>query len=166
MQISTGFASWQRHYTTVSSSGRQLNFAALNTGRHLCSAGRPSRWALAHVLVVVVVVVVVVVAVVVVVFVVVVTFHVRRSRGEMYIGHCRLCACLSVCLSLAAFPHYCTDPGVRWENDRGCPLVVHYSADLHAVHRFLCYDNIVPNAKCQRMLVFAVCLVVVVTIDM
>jgi len=26
-------------------------FAALNRGRHLCSAGRPSRWALAHVLV-------------------------------------------------------------------------------------------------------------------
>jgi len=26
-------------------------FAALNKGRHLCSAGRPSRWALAHILV-------------------------------------------------------------------------------------------------------------------
>jgi len=35
-----------------SSSGRQPNFAALNRGRHLCSAGRPSRWALAHILVV------------------------------------------------------------------------------------------------------------------
>jgi len=34
-----------------SSSGRQANFVALNRGRHLCSAGRPSRWALAHVLV-------------------------------------------------------------------------------------------------------------------
>jgi len=32
-------------------SGRQPNFAALNRGRHLCSAGRPSRWALAHILV-------------------------------------------------------------------------------------------------------------------
>ena len=31
------------------SSGRQPNFAALNTGRHLYSAGRPSRWALAHI---------------------------------------------------------------------------------------------------------------------
>jgi len=30
-----------------SSSGRQPNFAALNRGRHLYSAGRPSRWALA-----------------------------------------------------------------------------------------------------------------------
>ena len=35
-----------------SSSGRQPNFAALNRGRHLYSAGRPSRWALAHILVV------------------------------------------------------------------------------------------------------------------
>ena len=34
-----------------SSSGRQPNFAALNRGRHLCSAGRPSGWALAHILV-------------------------------------------------------------------------------------------------------------------
>ena len=34
-----------------SSSGRQPKFAALNRGRHLHSAGRPSRWALAHILV-------------------------------------------------------------------------------------------------------------------
>jgi len=33
------------------SSGRQPNFAAFSTVRHLYSAGRPSRWALAHVLV-------------------------------------------------------------------------------------------------------------------
>ena len=32
-----------------SSSGRQPNFAGLNRGRHLCSAGRPSRWTLAHI---------------------------------------------------------------------------------------------------------------------
>ena len=34
-----------------SSSGREPNFAALNRGRHLCSAGRPSRWALAQIIV-------------------------------------------------------------------------------------------------------------------
>jgi len=34
-----------------SSSGRQPNFAALNREHHLYSAGRPSRWALAHILV-------------------------------------------------------------------------------------------------------------------
>ena len=44
----------------------------------------------------------------------------------MYIGHLRLC----VCLSLAAFPHYCTDPDVTWGNGRGFPLVVRYWADL------------------------------------
>jgi len=32
-----------------SSSERQPNFPALNRGRHLCSAGRPSRWALTHI---------------------------------------------------------------------------------------------------------------------
>jgi len=38
-----------------------------------------------------------------------VTFRVRRSRGEMHIGHGRL----SVCLSVAAFPYTTArDPGV------------------------------------------------------
>ena len=36
-----------------SSIGRQPNFATLNRGRHLYSAVRPSRWALAHILVLV-----------------------------------------------------------------------------------------------------------------
>jgi len=40
--------------TRHSSSGRQRNFAALNRGRHLYSTGRPSRWALAHILVVII----------------------------------------------------------------------------------------------------------------
>ena len=35
-----------------SSIGRQPNFAALNRGRHLYSAGRPSCWALANILVI------------------------------------------------------------------------------------------------------------------
>ena len=33
------------------SSGHQPNFATLNRGRHLYLAGRPSRWALAHIVV-------------------------------------------------------------------------------------------------------------------
>jgi len=45
-----GIMSWQRYCTAVSS-GRQPNIAALNRGRHLCSTGPPSRWALAHILV-------------------------------------------------------------------------------------------------------------------
>jgi len=32
-------------------------------------------------------------------------------------------------------------------------------ADLQLVHGFRCYDNIAANAKCQRVLVIAVCLV-------
>jgi len=73
--------------------------------------------------------------------------------------------CLSVCLSLATFRHYCTDPDVTWRNGRGCPLVVHCWADLQLVHGFHCCDNIAPNAKCQRLLVLAVCLVCFVFIE-
>jgi len=39
-----------RHY----SSGPQPNFVALNRGCHLYSAGRPSRWAVAHILVIII----------------------------------------------------------------------------------------------------------------
>jgi len=64
-----------------------------------------------------------------------------------------------VCLSLAAFQHYCTDPDVSWQNGRGCPVVLQYWVDLQSVHGFCCYGNIAPNAECQLVLVFAVCLV-------
>jgi len=67
--------------------------------------------------------------------------------------------CVSVCLSLAAFPHYCTDPDVSWGNGRGYPLVVHCLADLQFAYEFCCCDNIEPNAKCQQVLVLALCLV-------
>jgi len=48
-----------------------------------------------------------------------------------------LCVCMSVCLSAAVRPHYCTDPDVT-----GCPLVVHYWADLQSGHGLCCYGNI------------------------
>jgi len=70
--------------------------------------------------------------------------------------------CLCVCVFLTTCPHYCTDPDVTWRNGRGCPVVVHYWADLQSMHGFRCYDNIGPNAKCQRVLVLILCLVVVV----
>jgi len=44
-----GFRVLAALYCTASSCGRQPNFAALNRGCYLCSAGRPSRWALAHI---------------------------------------------------------------------------------------------------------------------
>jgi len=71
--------------------------------------------------------------------------------------------CASVCLSLAAFPHYCTDPDVRWGNDSGCPLVVHYWADLQLAHRFRCYDNIARTSnvsKCLPLLTLSLVLMV------
>jgi len=52
-------------------------------------------------------------------------------------------------------------PGCNFGNGRGCPLVVHYRADLQSVHALRCYDNIAPNAKYQRVLVLALCLVTV-----
>jgi len=50
-------------------------------------------------------------------------------------------------------------PGCNLGNGRGCPLVAHHWADLQSVHGFHCYDNIIPNEKCQRLLVLALCLV-------
>ena len=52
---------------------------------------------------------------------------------------------MSVCLSAAAFPHYCTHPDVTRGNGSGCPLVVHYWADLQSVHGLRSYDNIAPR---------------------
>jgi len=70
----------------------------------------------------------------------------------MYIGHGRL---RSVCLSVPRdIPALLCGPGCR-----GCLLVVHYWVDLQTVDRFCCCDNTAPNAKCQRVLVLAVCLV-------
>jgi len=45
-----------------------------------------------------------------------ITFRMSRRRREMYCGHPRLCVCVcvSVCLSTAVCPHYCTDPDVAW----------------------------------------------------
>jgi len=64
---------------------------------------------------------------------------------------------VSVCLSLAAFPHYCTEPDVTWGNGRGCPLV---GRICNRCMGFVAVTA-VPNAKCQRVLVLAVCLVIV-----
>ena len=63
---------------------------------------------------------------------------------NVYCSRARSCACVRacLCLSLAACPHYCTDPDVTWRNGRGALTVVHYWADLQSVHGFRCYDNI------------------------
>ena len=59
--------------------------------------------------------------------------------------------CLSVCLSAAACLQYCTDADVTWGSGRGCPLVVHYWADLQSVHGMRCYGNIMQmRGRAQR----------------
>jgi len=63
------------------------------------------------------------------------TFRMSRRRRETYVGHAFVCA--SVCLSVAACPHYCTDRDVAWRNGRGVPLVVHCWADLQSVQGFV-----------------------------
>ena len=58
--------------------------------------------------------------------------YILRRWRKMYCGHARLCVCVSVCMSVAVRPHYCTDPDVTWGRGRGCPLVMHYWADLQS----------------------------------
>ena len=53
-----------------------------------------------------------------------------------------VCLCVCVCLPAAVRPHYCTDQDVTWNCGSGCPLVVHYWADLQSGHGLRCYDNI------------------------
>jgi len=86
-----------------------------------------------------------------------IAFRLRCSRGEMYIGHARLYVCLPVPRRIPTLLY--TNPDVTWGSGRVCPLVVHYWANLQSVHGFRCYENIAPNAKCQRVLVLALCLV-------
>jgi len=70
-----------------------------------------------------------------------ITFRVSRRQREMYCGHAHLCVSVCVCLSTAACLHYCTDPDVTRGTGRGCPLFVHYWADLQSVHGLHCYGN-------------------------
>jgi len=66
--------------------------------------------------------------------------------------------CVSVCLSLAAFPHYCTDPDVTWGNDRGALQLFTIARICNRCTGFVCYENS-AEGECQRVLVFALCLV-------
>ena len=76
----------------------------------------------------------------------------------MYSGHWSvvMAICLCVCLSLAAFQHYCTDPGVSWGNGMGALWL---STTGRICNRCMgCVTmTTAPNAKCQRVLVLAVC---------
>jgi len=76
----------------------------------------------------------------------------------------RASVCLPVCVSVPCrIPALCADPGVTWGNGRECPLVVHCWADLQSVHtvRVSLLRQHSAHAKCQRVLVLALCLVIV-----
>jgi len=70
-----------------------------------------------------------------------ITFCISRRRRKMYCGTC-VCVCVCVCLSAAVCLRYCMDPDVTWGHGRGCPLVVHYWADLQSGHGLRCYGSI------------------------
>ena len=68
----------------------------------------------------------------------------RESYTTRNVYWSRASVCVSICLSAAACPHYCTDPGVTL-GMLGVTLVVHYWADLQSVHGLRCYNNIAPR---------------------
>jgi len=54
-----------------------------------------------------------------------------------------VCVCLSVCLSVRGrTPTLLHGPRCNLGHGRGCPLVVHYWADLQSGHGLRCYGNI------------------------
>ena len=91
---------------------------------------------------------------------IIITFHIRHSRGKMY------SVVTVVCVSDCPLTHSHT---TRWTRLRfggmvggaQCRIDVHYWTDLQSLHGLCCYDNIAPNAKCQWVLVLALCLVMV-----
>jgi len=103
--------------------------------------------------------------IIVVVVVVVVRFRVSHRRRKMYTHrhthtHTHVCVCVYVCPSLQSD----TRRRCNLEEWYGCPVVLHYWADLQSVHGFHCCDNKAPNAKCQWVLVLVMFLVSVVVV--
>ena len=86
------------------------------------------------------------------------TYISRESQTTRNVLWSRASVCVSV--SAAACPHYCMDPYVTWGSGRGCPLVVHYWADLQSVHGLRCCGNIMrTRTVSEYMLALALCLV-------
>jgi len=91
----------------ASSSGHQPDFVALNRGRYLCSAGQPSRWALAHISSYLFVCVYVCMYLIWSLHVLVATLSLPLPRRIC--NCCRTSVCLSVCLSATLHKNYWTD---------------------------------------------------------
>jgi len=80
----------------------------------------------------------------------VITFRLRRSRGEMYIGHDRLCVYLYVHRRISTLLHGLDTSFMMVGVTSGCAtcaLLGGYAIGAR-----------VSNAKCQRVLVLALCL--------
>ena len=75
---------------------------------------------------------------------------VNQPRWNVCWSRLSLCLCLSVCLSLAAFPQYSMHLDVTLGNGTGCPLVAHCWADLQLVHGFRYCGNIHRRIQCYR----------------
>jgi len=71
----------------------------------------------------------------------------------MYSGHASVSVCLSVRGRMPM--HYCTGPDVAWGMPPGYALLGGFAIGAHVV---LLWQHS-ANAKCQRVLVLAVCLV-------
>ena len=84
------------------------------------------------------------------------TLQVSRRRHEMY--SIRLYVCLSVSVH-GRMPTLLHRPGCNLGEWYGCPLVVHYWADLQSVHGLDCYDNTARMWNVSECLYSLVCLV-------
>jgi len=81
-----------------------------------------------------------------------VTFRVSRRRREMYLVTLvcvSVCVCLSVSSLISTLLH---GPACNVGNGSGCPLVVHYWADLESVHALRCYGNIARTRNVSECL--------------
>ena len=72
----------------------------------------------------------------------------RESKTARNVLWSHASVCVSVCLSAAACLQYCTDPDVTWGSGRGCPLVVHYWADLQHYGNAWQSPAVIRQAQC------------------
>jgi len=88
-----------------------------------------------------------------------ITFRVSLVDDAQCIVVTCVCVCLCDCLSVRSrMPTLLHGPGCNLETGRGCPLVVHYWADLQSVHGLRCYGNITQTRNVSEyMLMAALC---------
>ena len=95
----------------------------------------------------------------IIVDVVIITCRVRRSQREMHIGHGRLCVCVTVCMSVPRrIPTLLHRSGCNlWRNGGGALYLCTIGRICNRCTGLVAVTT-APNAKCQRVLVLALCL--------